>query len=65
MRNIFYGSKFDFLAIKNDAHFLTNKTISGVRGGRGRRIENCLDKTQNEHYLFRTPLLRSSVYRNS
>ena len=50
MSIIFFGSKFDFVAIKNDAHFLKNDNF-WVRGGGG-RIENCLDKTKNEHNFF-------------
>ena len=38
MSIIFFGSKFDFLAIKSDAHFLTNETIFGIRGGEGAAI---------------------------
>ena len=51
----FFGSESDFLATKkDDAHFLKNGTIFGVGGGRGRRYENCLEKTKNEYYLFCT-----------
>ena len=50
MRIIFFDFKLNFLAIKNDDHFLHNETIFAVTSKEGRRFEKCLKKTNNEHY---------------
>ena len=48
--DFFFDSKLNFLAIKNDDHFLHNETIFAVTSKEGRQFENCLEKTNNEHY---------------
>ena len=46
----FFYFKLNFLAIKNDDHFLHNETIFAVTSKEGRRFGNCLEKTNNVHY---------------
>ena len=50
----FFDSKLNFLAIKNDDHFLHNETIFAVTSKEGRQFENCLEKTKNEQYPLQT-----------
>ena len=60
MSIIFFGSKFEFLAIKNDAHFLTNETIFGVRVGEGAAISEFSREDKKIALFILHPLLSTN-----